>query len=180
MIRKTLIALLLAALPAAHAVAGSVDLSNRAVMRGPQVSVTNGYATYLGDRWQPITIHLDQPALGSSLVAGLSSPRRVTSGSALYTWTQGHVVRSPVSMANSIFSYGWGSGRHWYEADADSEDSPIPAWHGHGHGHGPGTGGGGGSDDGGGVSAVPLPAAFPLLLSALALLGLALRGASRD
>jgi len=175
---KTLSALLLAALPAAHAVAGTVDLSDRAVMRGWQGAVTDGYALYVGDRWQPITIHLDAPAVGNTLAAGLAGPRRVSSASALYGWTQGRTAASQAT-SGSAFAYGWGADRRWYVADADGEDYGVPAWHGHGHGHGhvPGDDG---SNEGGGVPAVPLPAGFPLLLSALALLGLALRGTARD
>ena len=180
MTRNTLLALLLAVLPAAHAVAGTVDPSERPVMRDAPAGTGNGYALYVANRWQPITIHLDQPALGNALSAGLSGPRRVVSSGALYGWAQGSHAGSTGSIAAGN-PWRWGRGRSWFEADDEGDGYPIPPWHGHGHGHGHGPGtGDGGSNEGGGVSAVPLPAAFPLLLSALALLGFALRGAGRD
>jgi len=176
MTRKTFIALLLAALPIAHATAGTVDFSDRAVMRGWQGGAADSYAAYVGNRWQPITIQLDTAPLATSQASGLAGSRRVASASALYNWTQAHSMANTSSSGQ--FAYGWGRGQNGYLADDDREDYGVPAWHG--HGHGPGHGHGGGSDDGGGVPAVPLPAGFPLLLSALALLGFALRGAARN
>jgi hypothetical protein len=179
MIRKTLAALLLAGLPAMHASAGTVDFGDRAGLRGLQGLATDGYAAYVGDRWTPITIHLEQTPMASSPLAGLAAPQHVLSGSALYNWTQPHSAGGGVSSGDRFsFGWGWGSGRHGYLADDDGDDYGVPKWHGHGPWHGHGHGGG--SDDGGGVPAVPLPAAFPLLLSALALLGFALRSAGRD
>ena len=174
MTRKTLIALLLAALPIAHATAGTVDFSDRAVMRGWHGGAADAYAAYVGNRWQPITIQLDTAPLPTSQASGLAGSRRVASASALYNWTQAHPVGAVPTSGQ--FAYGWGRGQHGYLANDDREDYGVPAWHGHGPGHGHG----GGSDDGGGVPAVPLPAGFPLLLSALALLSFALRGAARD
>jgi hypothetical protein len=142
--------------------------------------VGNGYSMYVADRWQPITIHLAQATLRSSPPTGIAAPRQLTSGSALYAWAQGRTAGSTAVTARGNTSQ-WGRGRSWFGADDDGDSHPIPISHGHGHGHGHGPGtGGDDSGEGGGVSAVPLPAAFPLLLSALALLGLALRGAGRD
>lgn len=177
MTRKFLAALLLAAVPAGHAMAGSIDAAERAVLASSQAGMAEGYAAYVGNRWQPITIHLDTTPVATSLPAGLAGPRRLSSPSALYNWTLAHAA-ADTGTAGSPFAYGWGNGRRGFSADDDSRDFVIPAWHG--HGHGPGHWHGGGDDDGGGVPAVPLPASLPLLLSALALLGFALRGAARD
>lgn len=177
MTRKILAALLLAALPAGHAIAGSIDVAERALLGGWQGGTTDGHSMFVGNRWTPITIHLESTPVATSLTAGLAGPRRLSSGSALYNWTLAHAASGNATIGGQ-FSYGWGGGRRAFIADDDHEEFPLPARHGHGHGHGHWHGGG--SDDGGGVPAVPLPAGFPLLLSALALLGFALRGVARD